>query len=72
VQAKGMKPVICPSPTRKWHLLKLDRRLYRKRYHVELFFHRLKRFRAVATRYDKTARNYLSLVHLVCIALLLN
>jgi transposase len=67
-----MKPVICTNPTRKWHLLKLDRRLYRKRYHVELFFHRLKRCRAVATRYDKTARNYLSLVHLVCITLLLN
>lgn len=29
----------------------------RKRYHIELFLHRLKRCRAGATRYDKTARN---------------
>jgi transposase len=33
---------------------------------VECFFHTLKRFRAVATRYEKTARNYLALVQLVC------
>ena len=64
-----MKPVIHPNPTRKWHLLKLDRKLYRKRYLVEVFFHRLKRFRAIATRYDKTAACYLGLVHVVCIFL---
>ena len=29
-------------------------------------FHELKRFRAIATRYEKTARNYLALVHLAC------
>ncbi|MGD0524763.1 MAG: IS5/IS1182 family transposase, partial [Polyangiaceae bacterium] len=28
--------------------------------------HNLKRFRAVATRYEKTARNYLALVQLAC------
>jgi transposase len=33
---------------------------------VEVFFHSLKRFRAIATRYDKTARNYLALVHVAC------
>ena len=30
------------------------------------FFHGLKRFRAVATRYEKTAQNYLALVHVAC------
>jgi transposase len=35
-------------------------------YRVEVFFHSLKRFRAIATRYDKTARNYLALVQLAC------
>jgi transposase len=29
-------------------------------------FHDLKRFRAVASRYDKTARNYLAMVELAC------
>ena len=63
---KGMKPVINANPMRKWHRLKLDRKLYSKRYLIECFFFRLKRFRAIATRYDKTARCYLGLVHLVC------
>ena len=34
--------------------------LYRYRNLVERFFNKLKHFRAVATRYDKTARNYLA------------
>ncbi|HMI84324.1 MAG TPA: transposase [Polyangiaceae bacterium] len=45
---------------------RLARKLYRRRYLVEIFFHNLKRFRAIATRYDKTARNYLALVQLAC------
>jgi transposase len=36
------------------------------RYRVELFFHDLKRFRALATRFEKTSRNYLALVQLAC------
>jgi transposase len=31
---------------------------------MENFFARLKQYRAVATRYDKTARNFLGAVHL--------
>jgi transposase len=65
VHAHGMKAVIHCNPTRK-RKRRLDRRLYGIRYHVEVFIHRIKRFRAVATRYEKTARNYLALVQLVC------
>lgn len=65
VRAKGMKPVIHSKPTRK-RKLPLSRDLYAQRYLVECFFHSLKRFRAIATRYDKTARNYLALVQLAC------
>ena len=53
-------------PRRKTGRRPLPRELYRKRFHVELFFHHLKRFRALATRYEKTARHYLSLPHLAC------
>ena len=70
VRDKGMKPVIHSKPERK-KKHRLVRRLYRMRYLVEVFFHHLKRFRAVATRYDKTARNYLALVHLACSRILL-
>jgi transposase len=65
VKAKGMRPVIHPRPERK-KKRRLDRKLYRRRYLVECFFHDLKRFRAIATRYEKTARNYLALVQLAC------
>ena len=64
VREVGMKPVICPNKARKTHKLKLRRPIYRRRYLVEVFFHELKRFRAIATRYDKTARNFLAIVHL--------
>lgn len=61
IQALGMKAVIPPNPTR--NVLRIyDKELYSLRYRVECFFHDLKRFRRVATRYEKTARNYLAFV----------
>ncbi len=66
IRRRGMKVVICCNPTRKRNRRRLDRRLYRRRYRVECLFHDLKRFRAVASRYDKTARNYLAMVELAC------
>lgn len=65
VRAKGMRPVIHPKPERK-KKPRLARKLYAQRFRVEVFFHSLKRFRAIATRYEKTARSYLSLVQLAC------
>jgi transposase len=70
VESRGMRAVIHPRPERR-NPPPLDP-VYRERYRVELFFHNLKRFRGVATRYDKTARNYLGLVHLACAWLWLN
>jgi transposase len=40
----------------------IDRDLYRHRNLVERFFNKLKHFRRIATRYDKTARNFLAAV----------
>ena len=71
VRARGMKPVIHSKPERK-KKHRLVRALYRQRYLVEVFFHNLKRFRAIATRYEKTARNYLALVQVACARLWLN
>jgi transposase len=72
IRARGMKPVICCHPTRRYRKTRLDRKLYRTRYRVECSFHSLKRFRAVATRYDKTRENYLAMVLVACISLWLN
>lgn len=65
VRERGMKAVIGSKPERPRRLPK-SRNLYAKRYLVERFFHQLKRFRAIATRYEKTARNYLALVQVAC------
>ena len=72
IRRKGMKVVICCSQKRKRGRRRLDRGLYRRRYLVECFFHQLKRFRAIATRYEKTARNYLAFIELACVWLWLN
>jgi len=71
IRERGMKAVIHSKPERK-RALPLDRELYRCRYLVELFFHNLKRFRAIATRFEKTRRNYLALIHVACIWLWLS
>lgn len=69
VVAHGMEPVIPSNPTRAV-IHEYDKKLYRIRYRVECFFHSLKRCRRIATRYEKTGRNYLALVHLACVLLL--
>ena len=71
VRDRGMQPVIPSKPDRS-EKYRLPRRLYRRRYLVEIFFHNLKRFRAIATRYDKTARNYLAIVQVACASMWLN
>ena len=49
-----------------------DFALYCERNLVERFFNKLKHFRAVATRYEKLARNFLAGVHLAAAIILLN
>lgn len=53
----------------------LASRLYFQRHHewdIENFFAKLKQFRAIATRYDKTARNFLAAIHLTASIVWLN
>jgi transposase len=40
----------------------VDPALYRQRNLIERFFNKLKHFRKIATRYEKTARNYLAAI----------
>ena len=71
IEFLGMKPVIPSHPTHAAQR-RPNKKLYALRYMVELFFHGLKRFRRLATRYEKSARNYLALIHLACIRAWLN
>lgn len=69
--AREILAVIPPNPTRKTPP-EYDKKLYSLRYNVECFFHRLKRFRRVASRYEKRAYTFLGMVHLACATILLN
>ena len=62
---KKKRAVIGSKPERPRKLPK-SRELYAKRYLVECFFHNLKRVRAIATRFEKTARNFLALTQVAC------
>ena len=64
---RSIKPVIPPrscSPPRRY-----NRTIYRARNLVERCINKLKHYRRVATRYEKTARNYLSVVAIAAAAL---
>ena len=63
VAAKGAEAVIPSNPARA-RRLPLDKHLYKERHLVECCIGKLKQFRRVATRYEKTARNYLAAIHL--------
>ncbi len=67
----GKTAVIPPRKTRKTPRA-FDKELYKARHLIETFFAKLKQFRAIATRYDKTARCFLAGIHLAAIAIWLN
>lgn len=68
VAAKGALAVIPNNPSRATKY-PLDKAIYAERHLVECCFSKLKQFRRVATRYEKTARNYLAVVALAAIIL---
>lgn len=68
---RGITPVIPPKANRK-NPRACDFALYCERNLIERFFNKLKHFRAVATRYDKLARNFLAGVQLASAIILLN
>ena len=65
LEKRGIEVVIPPKSNRKTPR-DCDFALYCERNLVERFFNIIKHFRAIATRYEKTARNFLAGVHLVC------
>ncbi|NEV03367.1 transposase, partial [Bradyrhizobium sp. UFLA 03-164] len=68
IAAKGTLAAIPNNPSRalKYPLYK---HLYAKRHLVECCFSKLKQFRRVAPRFEKTARNYRAVVTLAAIVL---
>ena len=61
---KAGKAVVIPSIRTRAVQREYDRHLYKARHLIENFFARLKQYRAIATRYDKTAIAFLGSIHL--------
>ena len=65
LRVRNITPVIPPKSNRKVKR-ECDFALYAQRNLIERFFNTIKHFRGIATRYEKTARNFLAGIHLVC------
>lgn len=68
IHASGAKPVIPVNRTRARYD-DHDRHIYKERNLVERFFNKLKHFRRIATRYEQTAKAYLSMVQLAAVVI---
>lgn len=63
---------VIPSKKSRRVSIDCDRHLYGYRHLIENFFAKLKQYRAIATRYDKTATSFLGAIHLASSLILLN
>jgi putative transposase len=70
IESRGAQAVIPPRRNLR-DQREFDRHLYKERNLVERFINRIKQFRRVATRYEKTARNFLAFVQVAAITVLL-
>ena len=70
IEARGAEAVI-PTLSNRKEQRDIDTERYKDRNLAERFWHKAKQFRRVATRYDKTARNFLAFVHVASIMVLL-
>jgi transposase len=64
----GMIAVIPPNRSRS-SAIPYDNELYKERHLVECFINKIKHFRRIATRYDKTTTSFLSMLCL-CAAMI--
>ncbi len=68
VADQGMTAVIPPNRSRS-KAFPYDKEIYKERHLVECFINKIKHFRRIATRYDKTAASFLSMLCL-CAAMI--
>jgi transposase len=70
--AAAGKAVVIPPRDHRRSAPDFDPDLFQARHLIENFFCKLKQFRAIATRYDKTARNFLAAIHITAATVWLN
>ena len=66
------KTAVIPPRSNRKNPAEYDKELYKQRHKIENFFARLKDYRGIATRYEKTARNFLSGVYLAAAIIWIN
>lgn len=66
IEDLGMQAVIPPRKHRK-NQRSYDKEIYKERNIVERFFNRIKQYRGLATRYEKTSISFLAMLHVACI-----
>ena len=68
VESMGAIAVIPPKSNRKTPR-EYDKEIYKERNLIERLFNKLKHFRRIATRYDKTALSFMSFLNIAAIYL---
>jgi transposase len=71
VEAQG-KTVVIPAKSNHVAPRPYDREWYKERHLIECFFQKLKHYRCIATRYDKTASCFLGGIYLASIIIWLH
>ena len=71
LEAAG-KATVIPSKANRQSPREFDTEIHKERQLIENFFAKIKQFRAIATRYEKTKRNFLAAIHLVAAVIRLN
>jgi transposase len=71
LEKSGVQSVIPPKSNRIEQRA-YDEDMYKIRHLIENFFAKLKQFRGIATRYDKTASAFLGAIHLAASVIWLN
>lgn len=64
IQTRGMEAVIPPRSNRT-EPRTVDWFVYKERHLIECFFNKIKHYRRIFSRYEKTARNYMGMLRLV-------
>jgi len=66
IEKIGESKAVIPSKRNRKKQRNYDKHLYKERHLIECFFHKLKQYRHVFSRFDKLARNFLSFLYFVC------
>ena len=64
IEEAGMEAVIPPNRSRS-QFISYDKDIYKERHLVECFINKIKHFRRIATRYEKTDTAYMAMLFLV-------